>query len=83
MVGKLNESSFQNRLRFVHMYFLEEVTTVLVIEGHTARKSDFLHELMFCVHKRPSPQDLSVKDHLSTIQHDLVNHCPMPHLKTY
>ena len=47
MVGNLNESSFQKRLRFVLMYFLEEVTAVLVIEGHAARKSDFLHELMF------------------------------------
>ena len=38
IIGKLYESSFQKFLRFVHIYFNEEVMAVLVRKGHSARK---------------------------------------------
>ena len=38
--GKLQESTFQNFLRIVNTYFGEEVMTVWVVEGQSARISD-------------------------------------------
>ena len=40
-------SSFQILLRFVHIYFLDEVMTVLMHKGHAVCESDFQYELIF------------------------------------
>ena len=47
MIGKLQMSSFQILLLFVHIYFLDEVMTVLMNKGHNVHESDFQYELIF------------------------------------
>ena len=45
--GKLQESTFQNFLRIVNTYFGEEVMTVWVAEGQSARISDLDQNFYF------------------------------------
>jgi len=47
MIGKLRMFSFQILLRFVHIYFLDEVMTVLMHKGHAVCESDFQYGLIF------------------------------------